>query len=150
MSKLISMVAFIKEQDKLEFVLKGQDYADEWSDFCLSKLDRINDYANFLSQPLTLGMFIPCDENNVPIEQCDEICACECDKMKAYRESKDKVLFEGFFIFDGADTKPTDVKSITNGIVHVYWFNNAQKWYLSKGLNTIENLVKYNITLTKK
>jgi hypothetical protein len=144
MSKLISMTEKVLQLSK-DLGIGG----DTFQDFYLKSTY----YANFLSQPLTLGMFMPCDENNVPFEEDGtDGNGYVLDKIMfdQYQQAKDKVLFEGFFICHGADAKPTDVKSITNGTVHVYWFNNAQQWYLSKGLNTIENIVKYNITLTKK
>ena len=62
--KLTSMKDFVLEQRKLQFEDSGDEskIADEWSEFMASKLDRIEDYANFLNQPVTLGMFVPCDE----------------------------------------------------------------------------------------
>lgn len=64
--KLISMTDFVLECDTLE---KAQNY------------------AKFLKQPLTLGMFVPCDESGeVLIESFS----------KKYKEAKERVLFKGF------------------------------------------------------
>ena len=63
--KLIPMLEFVLEQDKKEFISETDDYANDWTDFSLMKLDRINNYANFLNLPLKPEMFYPCDENGI-------------------------------------------------------------------------------------
>lgn len=55
----------------------------------------VRKYANFLKQPLELWMFVPCDDNGNVLEQCDDICSCECDKIKAFRKAKERCLFLG-------------------------------------------------------
>ena len=57
--KLISMVEFVKEIDHR--VNTGE--LKEWK-----FVDCIRRYANFLNQPLTLGMFVPCDEDGNVLE----------------------------------------------------------------------------------
>ena len=70
-------------------------------------LSWIYNYATFLKKPLKLGYFIPCDENDVPLEEpsnLDRMTAYWADypinetfyKVKKYDEAKQRVLFEGF------------------------------------------------------
>ena len=54
-----------------------------------------NNFSNFLKQPLTLGMFVPCDENGNVLEEPLLLPSYELDK---YRKAKEKVIFDGFDI----------------------------------------------------
>lgn len=76
-------------------------------------LKQIFSYAEFLKQPLKLEMFVPCDEDenvlgepeiysqwvrenfNDELENEERINQC-----KDYHQAKEKVLFEGFKIYD--------------------------------------------------
>jgi hypothetical protein len=100
----------------------------------------VKDQLTYLKQPLKLGFFIACDENDVPIEQCEEICACECDKIKAYREAKDRVIFEGFDV----SYQGLTLLSVDNGFKSITFNKNG----IENEYKTIEDLVKYNLTLT--
>lgn len=57
-------------------------------------------YANFLKQPLTLGMFVPCDENgNVLGEPTFDNYMQPKEMLKqdeVYQKAKEKVLFKEF------------------------------------------------------
>ena len=53
-------------------------------------------YAHFLKKPLKLGYFIPCDENNLPLEERSFIDDAFNIKLYKYQEAKKRVLFEGF------------------------------------------------------
>lgn len=73
MEKLVRMTDFILESDDLQGIKK---------------------YAEFLRQPLTLGMFVPCDRDGKPLEEIKWI------------KAKQEVLFEGFewngeYAYDG-------------------------------------------------
>ncbi|MDV3470861.1 hypothetical protein CMU02_08980 [Elizabethkingia anophelis] len=78
-------------------------------------------YTLFIKQPLTLGMFIPVDENNVPLEEptqekygCISATSYEEESgwmyeggedkyqeaFSEWQKSKERVLFEGFHIID--------------------------------------------------
>lgn len=104
-------------------------------------------YAKFLKQPLTLGMFVPCDEDgNVleePIDDSDR-GRCEYDLLKKltfkeksekYQQAKERVLFEGCFInFKGeVIVKETDFQTLK------YADSN---WI-------IEDLIQFDLTLTQ-
>lgn len=89
--KLISMTDFVLEQE-LPTYMQNEEFEEAYY--------KLYNYANFLKQPLELWMFVPCDENGNVLEQCDDICSCECDKIKAFRKAKERCLFDGFEIRD--------------------------------------------------
>jgi len=59
--KLISMTDFVLEVEKNSYTQTEKYNIIEWQKKC-EGFDKIVKYANFLKQPLTLGMFVPCDE----------------------------------------------------------------------------------------
>lgn len=82
--KLISMTDFVLEQKKNSFY--GQIESSEI-------LQRIEKYAEFLKQPLTLGFFAPTDENGNLIEFGKNSFPTD-EEMKQFQKSKEKVLFK--------------------------------------------------------
>lgn len=62
-----------------------------------NRLNKIYQYSLFLKQPLTLGMFVPCDESGNVLNDPGLIPSYE---LEQYRKAKEKVLFE----FDGGLT----------------------------------------------
>jgi len=88
MEKLISMVDYVLENEKQPYI-EGTKYKD------------IINYASFLKQPLTLGMFVPCDlDGNVledprPMQTFDEINEFE-DRYEQYKEALEKCFFSGY------------------------------------------------------
>ena len=88
----MSMVDFVLENEKQPYV-EGTKYKD------------LVNYAKFLKQYLSLGMFVPCDdEGNVLEEPKDyeqrlpNMMTEYNDEIYRYKQAKDKVLFEGFHI----------------------------------------------------
>lgn len=107
-----------------------------------NKLDWIEKYATFLSQPLTLGMFIPCDlEDNVLEKQNHKahpsVVNGEMFKEQTIKiqEAKDRVLFEGVKMSNGFGT---------------WWIclNGQARIDIKKGGRRIESLTEYDLTLT--
>lgn len=118
-------------------------------------------YDSFLSQPIKLGMFVPCDDDgNVltkPSFECDcrsvfdtEMCGnyFECEE---YNKAKEKVLFEGF----GYKQKSGYASVSFNGI-EIFWYNNTcnvgeNPWNKTEEFNLIEDLlsIRYGLTLTE-
>ena len=94
-NRLISMVAFVDE------VITADRPCDRGA-----MLDEIAEYSTFLQKPLTLGMFIPCDEDgNVleePTKHHDNTSVSHkgaiTDEWKSwhreYQQAKEHVLFE--------------------------------------------------------
>lgn len=93
--KLISMTDFVLEHPATT------DY--EW------QLSKHLKYANFLKQPLTLGMFVPTDEDGNVLEDLKYCCdghhcgckgmpinVCSHKEIEVYVQAKERVFFEGF------------------------------------------------------
>jgi len=92
--KLISMTEKVLQLSK-DLGIGG----DTFHDFYL----KTTYYANFLSQPLTLGMFVPCVDG-VPLEEpiknqekyYNENKNRYYNDLETYNKAKENVLFEGF------------------------------------------------------
>jgi len=147
MGKLIGMTDFVLEQREI-YVNDRLTKANIGLHVYLSKT---SNYANFLKQPLELWMFVPCGENGNVLElphpsnynmQADVAYDLYNEDIQVFMKAKERVLFEGFEIKDGLSVCDE------NSIIHVFW-NYENIWKLSKGISTIEDLVKYNLTLTQ-
>lgn len=139
--KLISMVKRVIELEK-EFN-SGKIGFKEFTNLTCN-------YANLLNQPLELGMFVPCCVEG-EILNYNEIKQSVIDGTETWdiwENAKERVIFEGFFISNSIDSRPTTDKTISNGVIHVFWYTDIKQWYLSNGLKKIEDLVKHNLTLT--
>ena len=136
--KLISMQDFV-----LESISKFNTYESE------DNLNSIVKYANFLKQPLTLGMFVPCDEDGNVLEepsnyQLYELGVAPNDEQikecGAYEKAKEKILFEG-------------IEFITNGGVNFLTINEDTFAFHDFNIKfknlTVEFLVQYNLQLTE-
>ena len=132
--------------------------------------NEIINYANFLKQPLTLGMFIPCDENGDVLEKEpneDELCkfcdypsdkrhanahslGCEGSRCEStaenylyvYQQAKERVLFEGVSIKEFGRVVITNSKGIENTIANANIKKCIPNW-------TIETLIQWELTLTE-
>jgi len=99
---LKSTTDFVLEQEK--------NYAHVTRDLKKNPFLLIVDYAKFLKQPLTLGMFVPCDENGSVLKEPKNwkaylLDACRCEKCiektlecDEYKKAQEKVLFKGFYV----------------------------------------------------
>ena len=124
MENLISMTDFVLEQDSNEGVGLRQAFLN------------IVKYATFIKKPRELWMFVPCDEKGNVLEQCSEICACECNKIIFFRKAKERCLFEGCVYDDEME------------IVRSHLGNDL--FYIPAASQiTIEWLVKYNLKLSE-
>lgn len=133
-NKLISMVDFVLQCDgNKETINEENEYFST----------TVSNYANFLKQPLTLGMFVPVDEDgNVllgkPLSPAkdSEWIRWENEEFEFYK-AKEKVLFEGFKICDRRDNT-----CVMTNEYHLNGFMWKDK--------TVEMLCSYNVTLTEK
>ena len=104
---LQSMTDFVLKIDGIVKQPEDQD-TDDWSLSCFSVIEN---YANFLKQPLQLGFFVPCDENGNVLEEPKHISETKfnmfdegglykaySDNLKLYIQAKERVLFKGFSI----------------------------------------------------
>lgn len=98
-NKLISLTEFVNRIDEL---VPAKDYEMDY-DTNSSQLNAIKRYAKFLSQPLTLSMFVPCDDEGNVLEEpyiqrmyhmVEHRPYSEIEKE--YNNAKEKVLFEGW------------------------------------------------------
>ena len=61
--KLISMTSFVL--NKRKELLRHSEYKNDLENYA----NIVYNYANFLKQPLNLGMFVPCDEDRNVLEE---------------------------------------------------------------------------------
>jgi len=98
--KLIPLLDYVLEQTNHHF---DKCYVDQDS-ANTDLIDRIHNYAKFLSQPLKLSQFVPCDEKGNFLEEPKrEFFSTNFDfkeEMYLFNEAKSDVLFEGFEIED--------------------------------------------------
>lgn len=118
------------------------------------KLRRIERYAEFLNQPLKLGMFIPCDlDDNVlalPKHWKDYLEYPESfdgnkewEELYAYQEAKERVLFEG--VYCNKQRKGYCVQQTGQG--HLLGAYTSGK--INSRYKKIEDLTDRNLVLTQ-
>lgn len=99
----------------------------------LLSIEKIRNYANFLKQPLELGMFVPCVDNEV-------FNYSKHGNKEQYKQAKERCLFDGFeFIGE-------NYKSI---FARVRWDLNREMLVAYFDTMNIEDLIKYNLQLTE-
>lgn len=109
--KLISMVEFVLNAKKH---MSRENNPNLQFEKLLTKrgilIESIFNYANFLSQPLTLGMFVPCVNGEVIKEPKKKYKGGQTvvfstnqftKEYSDYLKAKERVLFEGCRIVDG-------------------------------------------------
>lgn len=148
--KLIPMTDFVLQ---IEAEVGKEDYQVVAWQTKIHGYDRINKYANFLKQPLTLGMFVPCDDFGNILEQPIETIGEIEFYAKKYKEAQAKVLFKDIFI----NSKPIYLK-VHKGIrvYNRYEGSTYDKWFSEvfekdgkpRYKKTIEDLLIYDLDLT--
>lgn len=126
------------------------------TDFVLEQSKKINDpeilartlvqYALFLEKPLTLGMFVPCDKNDIPIEidteHKEQPNSWSLDEIEQYQEAKQRVLFDGIEYLESNTKESYSIIRICKSLSPI---NYPKFWH---GI-TIENLIPYDLILTE-
>lgn len=141
MEKLISMTEFVLQQG-----LQSTLMMEKGMLLC-------NNYANFLNQPLKLGMFIPCDENDNVLEEPKRWKDYleypesfdgnkEWEELYTYQEAKERVLFDTLFEEDDSYYFRNQ-----HGTGVVEYNPKTKRFYY--GLNFIQDLCSYDLTLTQ-
>jgi hypothetical protein len=136
--KLIEMVDFVLEQKQnLEI---GKDF-----------IKVVCNYANFLNQPRKLEMFVPCDDERNVLDRplFDEKNLPYGIK---YDKAKEKVLFEGFeYRKELRNSGGNYTHFITNNKIEIYikWGGFYVFCKTENKIENIEDLIKYDLTLTK-
>lgn len=157
--KLMSMTDFVLEVKKNSFTITEKYSIIEWESKCKS-FDKIINYAEFLKQPLKLGMFVPCDEDDNLIDSNSIFASNEKDYIfeneyfYKYLQAKERVLFEGLIIqsdkkdvefYDGFRFyNETNVLEDMNSIV--FEFDGTVR---NEKINIVEDITSFNITLTE-
>lgn len=152
--KLISMI------DAVLYLAEHSPYEGE------QLLNKIENYANFLKQPLTLEMFVPCDEDgNVlrkpiepkykPLKMSDKAYADNYgSQMKRYdkrvieyQQAKERVLFDCKLEYvDIQPNSATNYWRLAEQVVFRDYPDN--KLGLTCGFKTVEDLILLGIELT--
>ena len=155
--KLISMTDFVLNVEKNNAGQKDEYIIIDWQNKCI-EFDRIMKYANFLKQPLKLGMFIPCDENTdileIPIDiyykpdfNCQKFPQeCYPSDIENYDLAINEVLFKGFSI-EEHQLNNYSVRE-ENNILNVMWKFENENWRPANGIKTLEDLVQFNLDLS--
>ena len=155
--KLISMVDYVLEQKK------------EWENWEKSFDSNVSfwkciKYANFLKQPLTLGMFVPCDENGNILEEpyhgMFEIKANEkCSGWKYLFKDKERPTEDSRY-YDAVSYKKSK-KQFEEAKKNVFFkgfeliedelINNGVLFWVGKfnGNETVDSCISSNLTLTE-
>ena len=133
----------------VDFVLQ-QDITD------IKQRNSIVNYAQFLKQPLNIGMFVPCDEDGDILDEPEDyelrltnMMTEYNDEVYRHKQAKEKVLFEGFELVRFIE-KENPCYVVSNGenevTFHIGLYN------FSKGVrfaNTIEDLIHIQPILTE-
>jgi len=157
--KLISMTEFVLEQSEKLTQNNIPEATIETSHAMADSYLMMWNYANFLKQPLTLGMFVPCDEyGNVIIEPNKPELSGKKFKYHAgewtynewqeqYQQAKEIVLFEGFeFKSMGGDQGKHYMIQIQE---HVFTFMDGNITFLGFQHDHVEPLTTLGLTLSK-
>ena len=135
-------------ENKLKSSIEFGETLSEVSDADYRRLRNAHD--GMLKQPLTLGQFVPCDEDgNVLEEPNNDFRGHEnySKRLDIYNEAKSRVLFEGFEIMlHDSGRKSAHFKKMINPIWETDRGTNI--FVPALGLKTIQDLVPYNLTLT--
>jgi len=150
--KLIPLLDYVLEQEKNLNPLKLAD-----------ALANIVNYAKFLSKPLKLSQFVPCDSNGNILEEprmeyydsmtgwnCPEDARNYQDKLEAYNKAKSNVLFEGF-------EYKKEIRNSGGNYTHILEHQKLEIYIQYGGffisgkteIKEIEDLVKLGLTLTE-
>lgn len=158
--KLISMVDFVLEHFKENFTETGKGH---WEP--IKMVNVVMSYANFLKQPLTLGMFIPCDEEGKPFSEWEideELCETILlkrervfakdliDLAEQYQKAKERVLFKGYNV-ESKTIKDVTYYNITYKGSDTYYSHNSypDNNPSFNGRKTIQDLIKDDVDLTQ-
>jgi hypothetical protein len=160
----------IKLPSMVEYVIT------QWSiNLTAKQRENIKKFADFLSQEPNIGMFVPAvfEDGELRIltqptysTNHSDDCYCDnCEKetkrcselQKQYETVLNNVIFEGFELNQKDTSKLENIICITLGKIQLTFFlknkalflDNLENNYTTK-INTIEQLIPYNLTLTSK
>lgn len=155
------------EKTMTEFVLEENKYFDsltddDFWDSLIHLSNRIHNYAKLLPTPLTLGMFVPVDDDGNVLEEPEyydkwltpnkfSYTGLEFDSWKEccsiYKKALSNVLFDGFEITDESEGK-SELWRLSNEDGFCLLFSNFYDRTKSLNLKTIEDLIPFKLKLT--
>lgn len=139
--KLQSMTAFVMNQ-------KAPALLQEYVAF-----KKVTAYANLLSQPVNLGMFIPCDEEGSVLvdpeltmrQRNGDIYYTATDEdFDKFQQAEERVLFEGGL----EKNRRSMIDFYRTGVTNVFIEGVGGKYVPVDSIKTIEDLITCNLTLT--
>jgi len=154
-----SMVQFT-EESRINSGVSPFDFEQERIDTV--ELYKLYKYANALSQTTRLGHFIPCDENDVPMEKpknyeawlrkaLNTLYDADLLKYEKYQQACDRVLFDGFECKEAEFCDELMYEVFKDNLYIVY--DPDQKTFEIENeevfMNSYDDLVKYNLLLTE-
>lgn len=99
----------------------------------LFKLEEIKNYNSFLKIPISIDMFVPCDDKGPIMDE---------EKLQNLEPHEDQAFFKGFKVV--CNSEICNVLTISNGVASVFWYDNITKnWNPSRGIKTLEDLTPY-------
>lgn len=153
--KLISISDFVFEQEKsLENLFNEKLPIIKIT----SSYDKIVEYAKFVKKTLKLEMFVPCDEfgnffKKPDFNDYNEETNGYFNANLDYELAKEKVLFEGFNSTGrfkvSSGFEDFSFLKYNNGNTQVYVTDYTKEEPNESLCYTIEDLIKYNLTLTQ-
>lgn len=125
----------------------------QWSiELTIEQRDRIKKYADFLKQPLNLGMFVPCDLDGNVLSRPPLYIDYKNEEggnkelfqfnLELYNESKERVLFKGFYLISEEDCSHNIV---SNGKTRLVIRKNSKlkvEWIVFKNIELTKSAIK--------
>jgi len=144
---------------QIETLISNTDFGKQLTEQYLNGFYNLTDYQkirsnfdNLLDQPPKLGHFIPCDENDVPLEMPIVYDGMDSDALldeKKYFEALDRILFEGFEVIEYPNSDELAVeKSLKFKNIYAFHFQNGV-WKKGIGFKNIEELCDQEVKLTQ-
>ena len=142
----------------------------DWINEELGKLEKIRSFTKRISQQPNIGMFVPAVFEDgewriliKPIRPWQDSIIEEGlhqmykEDLQQYQTALDNVIFEGFELNQKDTSKLENIICITLGKIQLTFFlknkalflDNLENNYTTK-INTVEQLIPYNLTLTPK
>lgn len=150
--KLISMLEFVLEQEK-SIELDPNKSVSEYAQAMVNAHNSSARYAKFLSQPLTLGMFVPCDLEGKLLAEPKWSAPDGVkwdDYVNQYQQAKERVLFEGFEVNTRyCNDIPFDF--VSKDEFYVFSKDPGKEFVINEHTKTIEDLIEFgtDIILTQ-
>lgn len=128
-------------------ILKEFEYLPRLSEFVIRDVGHQNhiesfiqccNYTRFITQPLTKGMFVPCDEEGNVFEKPkhyddNDVYVAIGTSYYNYQQAKDRVIF-----------------SLNINVIEKICFMGEVKWHLKSRFKTIEDAINAGVKLKYK